>query len=283
MSMTDRGHTDPASQYVDRIAGYDHRLQALERSHTHEPQTPVGAIIDFAGPNPPNLWMIADGSALSTATYPDLFAAIGYTWGGSGATFNLPDLRGRVALGAGAGAGLTNRALAASGGAETVALSAATTGTHTHGVNVGSGNASGPHNHGVNLGTGVEAPGHAHTFSVTSGNNAQDHTHSLGWTAVGAAASGPFTGIVQTGGSTPTTGVSAPHQHGVGGTTSGETVNHTHGLTGYSDNNATDHTHGVTGPTDTGTTAGAAHENMAPWRAVTKIIKVLPTTASGAT
>lgn len=36
----------------------------------------------------------ANGASLSTALYPELFAEIGYTFGGSGGTFNLPDLRG---------------------------------------------------------------------------------------------------------------------------------------------------------------------------------------------
>ena len=44
-------------------------------------------------------WLRANGQALSTASYPDLWAEIGYTYGGSGATFNLPDLNGRHSIG----------------------------------------------------------------------------------------------------------------------------------------------------------------------------------------
>lgn len=41
-------------------------------------------------------WLVCDGRALSTETYALLFGVIGYTFGGSGNTFNLPDFRGCV-------------------------------------------------------------------------------------------------------------------------------------------------------------------------------------------
>ncbi len=48
----------------------------------------------------PNGYLVEDGSAVSRATYADLFAAIGTTYGaGDGSTtFNLPDSRGRVSV-----------------------------------------------------------------------------------------------------------------------------------------------------------------------------------------
>jgi microcystin-dependent protein len=39
-------------------------------------------------------YMTCNGSTLNTADYPELFAAIGNNYGGSGSTFKLPDLRG---------------------------------------------------------------------------------------------------------------------------------------------------------------------------------------------
>lgn len=47
----------------------------------------------------PSGWLWCDGSLVSKTTYPYLFAAIGYTYGGSGNNFRLPDMRGRVPVG----------------------------------------------------------------------------------------------------------------------------------------------------------------------------------------
>jgi microcystin-dependent protein len=41
-------------------------------------------------------WLNCDGRGLSTTTYNILFQTVGYSFGGSGDTFNLPDARGRV-------------------------------------------------------------------------------------------------------------------------------------------------------------------------------------------
>jgi microcystin-dependent protein len=48
---------------------------------------------------------VCDGSSLSTTTYSRLFAEIGYIWGGSGASFNLPNLSDRFFRGKDSGAG----------------------------------------------------------------------------------------------------------------------------------------------------------------------------------
>ena len=63
--------------------------------------TPVGSIEYFALTVPPAGYLKADGAAVGRETYPELFAAIGTTFGeGDGATtFNLPDLIGRFAQG----------------------------------------------------------------------------------------------------------------------------------------------------------------------------------------
>jgi microcystin-dependent protein len=56
---------------------------------------PPGAVMDFARPTAPAGWLPCDGQSLSTTTYAALFAAIGYTWGGSGANFNAPNFGSR--------------------------------------------------------------------------------------------------------------------------------------------------------------------------------------------
>jgi microcystin-dependent protein len=62
---------------------------------------PTGAVMAFAMNGAPTGWLAADGASVSTATYAALFAAIGYTYGGSGGSFNLPDLRGYFVRGHG--------------------------------------------------------------------------------------------------------------------------------------------------------------------------------------
>ena len=90
-------------------------------------------------------WLSCDGQSVNVADYAALFAAIAYTYGGSGATFNIPDLRGRFLLPASA-----SHAIGSSGGAERVTLSVNEMPTHGHGL-------SDPgHNHGIN------DPGHSH-------------------------------------------------------------------------------------------------------------------------
>jgi len=63
------------------------------------PVVPSGSIVAFAANTVPVGWLVCDGSAQSTTTYPSLFAYIGYTFGGSGTSFNLPNLLGRFIRG----------------------------------------------------------------------------------------------------------------------------------------------------------------------------------------
>jgi len=60
---------------------------------------PAGSIIYHAASSAPSGFIKANGASLSTSTYADLFAAIGYTYGGSGGSFNVPDLRGEFLRG----------------------------------------------------------------------------------------------------------------------------------------------------------------------------------------
>jgi hypothetical protein len=55
---------------------------------------PVGAILYYPSATIPVGWMTCDGASLSTTAFSLLFSKIGYTYGGSGNTFRLPDLRG---------------------------------------------------------------------------------------------------------------------------------------------------------------------------------------------
>jgi len=101
--------------------------------------TPSGAILQFAGSSAPANWLLCDGALVSRTTYSALFGVIGTNYGaGDGSTtFKLPDMRGRVPIGAGQGTSLTNRVIAATGGAETHTLSENEMPSHTHTIDVG--------------------------------------------------------------------------------------------------------------------------------------------------
>ena len=95
----------------------------------------IGQITMFGGNFAPNGWATCDGQLLSIAQNSALFSILGTTYGGdSQTTFALPDLKGRVPMHFGTGAGLTPRSLGQRGGAET-ALSTNVP-AHNHTFNV---------------------------------------------------------------------------------------------------------------------------------------------------
>jgi microcystin-dependent protein len=150
-----------------------------------------GIMAPWAGTGAPAKWLTCNGAAVSRTTYALLFAAIGVTWGaGDGSTtFNVPDLRGRVAVGTDG-----SHTLGTTGGATTVNSS------HTH---------TGPsHTH-----TG---PSHTHTIN--------DHSHGLvahnhgagGYQTTGSVqsnASGEATNTVHDGGGSATNVNPTNHTH----------------------------------------------------------------------
>lgn len=80
----------------------------------------IGAISQFAGNFAPNDAIPCDGRLLAISEWEVLFQVIGTTYGGDGqTTFAVPDLRGRVIIGAGQGPGLFNHVVGEVGGTET--------------------------------------------------------------------------------------------------------------------------------------------------------------------
>lgn len=114
---------------------------------------PIGGGIEWfaAGEPAGGAWLVADGRAVSRATYAALYAALGGAqspWGqGDGVgTFNLPDTRGRTGVGpdVGVGTGAAGRLLNSGvtphpntrgdvGGADRVTLTARQSGIRGHG------------------------------------------------------------------------------------------------------------------------------------------------------
>lgn len=86
----------------------------------------IGSIVLFAGNFAPRNWAFCNGQILNIAQNTALFSILGTTYGGNGqTTFALPNLNGRVAIGAGNGPGLTPRSLGEMSGSEGVTLTAA--------------------------------------------------------------------------------------------------------------------------------------------------------------
>jgi microcystin-dependent protein len=116
--------------------------------------SPIGSGALWFTAAPPANWLICDGSSLDTTTYATLFAVIGYTYGGSGANFNLPPLANVFPMGAG------TAALAATGGEATHVLVAAEMPSHPHAI------VDVAHTHGASQPAHVHPdPGHTHGVS----------------------------------------------------------------------------------------------------------------------
>lgn len=93
----------------------------------------LGTIMGWAPDFAPRNWAYCHGQTLSISANTALFSLIGTIYGGDGVnTFNLPDLRGRIAVGAGQGPGTSAYNIGQRGGAETVALTVAELAAHNH-------------------------------------------------------------------------------------------------------------------------------------------------------
>lgn len=126
---------------------------------------PPGMIAPYAGSAAPSGWLLADGSVVSQATYPALFAVVGSTYntGGEGAgNFRLPDLRTKVPVGRHSGTSPFTTLGGAGGSKDAVVVSHNhTSPSHSH---------TGPsHTHSIS---------HHHDPETTSSNGSHQHTAS---------------------------------------------------------------------------------------------------------
>lgn len=133
---------------------------------------PVGTVSVWMTASAPTDCLVLDGSAIVRATYADLFALWGVTFGaGNGTTtFNLPDLRGKYVMGkTAAGTGSTLNG---------------TFGTidHTHTISSDGGHTHTGPSHSHTAATGATAPAtdvqgnHAHTVNTTPFGETIDKT-----------------------------------------------------------------------------------------------------------
>lgn len=88
-------------------------------------------------------WASAEGQIVAIAQNTALFSLLGTTYGGNGqTTFALPDMRGRMAVNQGSGAGLSPYSLGQAGGSETTTLISSNLPRHDHRAFVQTANAT---------------------------------------------------------------------------------------------------------------------------------------------
>ena len=154
---------------------------------------PAGTVNAYAGASAPTGYLVADGSAISRTTYPNLFTAIGVMYGnGNGSTtFNLPNYNGQFLRGVDNGQGTdldaasrTNRGDGTTGDAVGTKQTNQTL-AHNHAVNPPNTNTNttGNHLHTVNPpNTNTNTTGnHLHTVNPPNTNTSTtgNHRHSV--------------------------------------------------------------------------------------------------------
>lgn len=188
----------PNSPVVDQVfEGYVWDGQAWKSLQTLPGGVPAGTIVQWGGATVPSNWLLCDGQVVSRSTYASLFAAIGTAYGaGNGTTtFQLPDLRGRIPVGKNGGSFGT---LGATGGVESVTLTAAQSGlpAHTHTFSATT-NTTGAHTHSLNgkvnisqNGYGQNSPinGNAGNFADGTAYSSGDHSHTVSGTTASSTA-----------------------------------------------------------------------------------------------
>ncbi|WP_264537896.1 phage tail protein [Flavobacterium sp. N1736] len=93
----------------------------------------VGEIRLFAANFVPRNWAFCNGTLIQIRSNTALYSILGTVYGGDGTnTFGLPDLRGRVVVGAGQSAGLSFYGLGQMGGTNSVTLLETNLPPHTH-------------------------------------------------------------------------------------------------------------------------------------------------------
>lgn len=118
------------SEVDDLLTALQDQIDALQAQ-----SEPIGTIKIWPSDTIPSDYLACRGQPLSTATYPDLFALIGYTFGGAGSSFSLPNLMGRFPVGLNTADGQMDT-IGETGGESVHILTVAEIPTHAHDITV---------------------------------------------------------------------------------------------------------------------------------------------------
>jgi microcystin-dependent protein len=120
---------------------------------------PLGAMMLYVSSIVPNAkWMRCEGQSLSTSLYADLFSVVGYSFGGSGISFSLPDLRSQFVAGYDSTGAVEYQTIGQGGGQDSVTLTKTQIPKHKHTVGTGDGaTITNPGNHTHNGGYAFNA------------------------------------------------------------------------------------------------------------------------------
>lgn len=145
ISVVTQAEAEAGTATTQRLWTAKRVKQAIDALASSAASVPSGSVFPYAGSAAPSGYLLCAGQAVSRTTYSDLYSAIGTAYGnGDGSTtFNLPDLRGRVAVGkdnmnssdAGrvtSGSTFDGDTLGATGGAEEVTLTEPHLAPHDH-------------------------------------------------------------------------------------------------------------------------------------------------------
>jgi hypothetical protein len=110
--------------------------------------TPAGSYLELASTTVPAGYLACDGTSHLVATYPALFAAIGYLYGGSGANFSVPPSARMGTVGSGGSpeniySGLQGTTVGSTGGEETHLMQETELVQHFHSIPTGTGGSGG--------------------------------------------------------------------------------------------------------------------------------------------
>jgi hypothetical protein len=211
---------------------------------------PVGGIVMWGGAvgSIPSNYLRCDGTSYSTGSYPELFAVINYYYGGSGASFAVPNIT-------------IPQSTASNTGRTTSTTATGTTQSSGHVHTLTSPQSSG-HTHNFNQTGNTSSSGHNHSISASTGNGGVDHFHG-GSTNTTSSTLHNHGYFKPNSGANTTVGLAnVAHNHDIG-TGLASAVNHAHNAAANISGTNVDAAHVHNGSTIANSNADTAHTHTA--------------------